>query len=91
MADSAFACTEAGIRALVTADAEQLRRLAAGAAAASPPGTEAERKAAAMQLQALKRLLALTRRNLRLLRAAYRISGGYGTDEPDQLRGGIRY
>jgi hypothetical protein len=56
------------IDALQRADAARLERLAREAADAQGPRSEEERRAFAGKRLALRRLLALTRRNLRLLR-----------------------
>lgn len=58
----------AGIDALSHADAEQLEVLAAEARGPSLPETTQEQKLAQERLRALGHLIALTRRNLRLLR-----------------------
>jgi hypothetical protein len=66
----------AGIRALAHADAAQLERLAEAAREAEGPGNAKERRMARERLRTLAHLIALTRRNLRLLGGAG--YGGYG-------------
>lgn len=71
-----------GIRALARADAPRLTELAKQVEAGGgmrAPETEAGREEALRLRRALGRLLALTRRNLRLLRVAGG-AGGVGTD-----------
>lgn len=67
---SAAAMLEAGIDGLMRADAAQLAELAEAARGARLPVTEAERKTAWQRRRTLACLLALTRRNLRLLGGA---------------------
>jgi len=65
-----------GIEALAHADAAQLERLAKAAPGARRPGSAEERAEMRERLQTMGRLIALTLRNLRLLRGAG--CGGYG-------------
>ena len=69
---------EAGIRCLAHAEGEELEQLAAAAHLAAPPETAEEERRAREKLQTLGLLLALTRRNLRLLQhgAWSRVRGG---------------
>lgn len=66
------------IDALQHADAARLERLAREAAHAEGPRSEQERRALAGKRLALRRLLALTRRNLRLLGRSSTSAGTYG-------------
>jgi len=64
--------------ALARADAEELARLAKAVAQAELPETAVERGRLLAQHRTLGRLLALTGRNLWLLRGQYREPCGYG-------------
>ncbi|HTX42211.1 MAG TPA: hypothetical protein VMD25_10320 [Acidobacteriaceae bacterium] len=64
------------IAALSRADVAALERLAGTVPAAEPPGNQAEWRAVRTQHLALRRLLALTRHNLSLLRDGR--AGSYG-------------
>jgi hypothetical protein len=78
MADcrSAAELLDAGINALAGFDAEELEGLAEAARVARGPEAAEERRAVRERLRALQLLIAMTRRNLRLLRGAG--CGGYG-------------
>ncbi len=65
-----------GIAALAHSDAAKLEQLAQAAEAMEVPGSGAERASLRSQHRALGKLLALTRRNLRVLRGDY--AGAYG-------------
>ncbi len=67
----------ATLEALARADATGLEQLAEAAGGAEFPETEGERQAVLRQHRALGRLLQLVRRNLWLLRGAYREAYGY--------------
>ncbi|HEY6448811.1 MAG TPA: hypothetical protein VIY53_20315 [Acidobacteriaceae bacterium] len=68
MGTSALELMGEAIDALQNADAARLERLAREAAGAEGPRNEKEGQALTGKRLALRRLLALTRRNLRLLR-----------------------
>ncbi|MGD0365903.1 MAG: hypothetical protein ABSA94_00470 [Acidobacteriaceae bacterium] len=78
MADcrSAAELLDAGINALAHVDTEELEGLAEAARVARGPETAEERWAVRERLRTLQLLIAMTRRNLRLLRGAG--CGGYG-------------
>jgi hypothetical protein len=67
---SAVELLAAGINALAHADAAQLEALAEAARGAEAPQTVEERKKVREGLRTLGYLIALTRRNLRLLRGS---------------------
>jgi hypothetical protein len=73
---SAVELLAAGINALAHVDAAQLEGLAEAARGAGWPRTSEEQRAARQALRTMELLLALTRRNLRLLRGAGH--DGYG-------------
>jgi hypothetical protein len=60
------------------ADSERLARLASQGGEMRRPTSEAERRVAASRYRALRRLLELTRRNIRLLGGAAGSNGEYG-------------
>lgn len=66
---SAVGLLEAGIEALTHADAARLEALAEAAREVQPAGSPEERRKVVEQLRMLERLIALTQRNLRVLRA----------------------
>lgn len=68
----------AALDALERADADELARLAEVAREARVPDAPAERRMVLERHRALGRMLQLTRRNLWLLRGAYREPCGYG-------------
>lgn len=78
METSALELMGEAIDALQHADAARLERLAREAAEASGPRSDEERRAFAGKRLALRRLLALTRRNLRLLGRPGAGTGSYG-------------
>ncbi len=78
MAVSALELIGEAIEALTRADAARLRRLAEEAQQAEIPRAEPELRFVVERQKTLARLLALTRRNLRLLRGSGRDPGGYG-------------
>ena len=67
-----------GIDALMRADSERLAQLASQSGEMRPPANEAERKMAVGQYRALRRLLELTGRNIRLLGGVAGFTGEYG-------------
>lgn len=81
MADrlSAVELLGAGINALTHVDAAQLEGLAEAAREARGPETAEERKVARERMRTMGYLIALTRRNLRLLRGV-----GYGSFGPSR-------
>lgn len=72
MAESIAEWAGAGVEALARVDAARLEQLAEAARGAASPRSTSERQEAEQGLQALARLLVLTRRHLRML-------GGAGT------------
>lgn len=78
METSALELMSEAIDALMRADAARLERLAAEVPRARGAETREERRALAEKRLALRHLLALTRRNLRLLRHAGVRPEGYG-------------
>jgi hypothetical protein len=78
VASSVLEVISEGIDALMRADSEHLARLASQSGEMRPPANEAERRMAAGRYRALRRLLELTRRNIRLLGGVAGSTGEYG-------------
>lgn len=82
MGTSALQLIGEAIDALMRADAARLERLGAELLEAAGAQTRQQERAVAEKKRALRHLLVLTRRNLRLLRRAEGPADGYGAGRP---------